>query len=134
MVLGIFQLLLIHVLDGARLINSLSAAGRSTSILQKPDKIFLENTNLLYALTPESADKGTLRETFFISQLKNAGYDVKLPLKGDFFVNDQYTFEIGGKVKSAKQMEGVQDSFVAADDMEAGIGNKIPLWLFGMLA
>lgn len=123
----------LHYLDGARLINSLSAAGRSTSILQKPDKIFLENTNLLYALTPESVDRGTLRETFFMSQLKNAGYDVRLPLKGDFFVNDQYTFEIGGKAKSAKQIEGVQDSFVAADDMEAGTGNKIPLWLFGML-
>lgn len=123
----------LHYLEGARLVNSLSAAGRSTSILQKPDKIFLENTNLLYALTPENVDKGTLRETFFMSQLKNGGYDVKLPLKGDFFVNDQHTFEIGGKAKSARQLEGIQDSFIAADDMEAGTGNKIPLWLFGML-
>jgi len=123
----------LYHLDGARLINSLSAAGRSTSILQKPDKIFLENTNLLYALTPESVDKGTLRETFFMNQLKNSGHEVKLPLKGDFFVDDQYTFEIGGKGKSSAQIAGVDKSFIAVDDQEAGISNKIPLWLFGML-
>jgi len=123
----------LHYLDGARLINSLSAAGRSTSILQKPDKIFLENTNLLYALTPESVDKGTLRETYFMNQLKNAGHEVKLPLKGDFLVNDQYTFEIGGKGKSSKQVSGIEQSFIAVDDLEAGLSNKIPLWLFGMI-
>jgi len=123
----------LHYLDSARLINALSAAGRSTSILQKPDKIFLENTNLLYALTPENIDKGTLRETFFMSQLKNAKHEVKLPLQGDFFVDDQYTFEIGGKTKSSKQLMGIENSFVAVDDTEAGISNKIPLWLFGML-
>jgi predicted AAA+ superfamily ATPase len=123
----------LHYLDGARLINSLSAAGHSTSILQKPDKIFLENTNLLYALAPENIDKGTLRETFFMNQLKNAGHEVKLPLKGDFLVDDQYTFEIGGKGKSQKQIEGIADGFVVADDLEAGVSNKIPAWLFGML-
>lgn len=123
----------LYHLDGARLINSLAAAGRSTSILQKPDKIFLENTNLLYALTPESVDKGTLRETFFMNQLKNSGHEVKLPLKGDFFVDDQYTFEIGGKGKSSAQIAGVDKSFIAVDDQEAGLSNKIPLWLFGML-
>ena len=123
----------LYHLDRARLINSLSAAGRSTSILQKPDKIFLENTNLLYALTPESVDKGTLRETFFMNQLKNSGHEVKLPLKGDFFVDDQYTFEIGGKGKSSAQIAGVDKSFIAVDDQEAGLSNKIPLWLFGML-
>lgn len=124
----------LHYLDGARLINALSVAGRSTSILQKPDKIFLENTNLLYALTPESVDKGTLRETFFMSQLKNARHEVKLPLQGDFFIDDKYTFEIGGKLKTSKQLTGIEHSFIAVDDLEAGIGNKIPLWLFGMLS
>ena len=123
----------LHYLDSARLINALSAAGRSTSILQKPDKIFLENTNLLYALTPENVDMGTMRETFFMSQLKNAKHEVKLPLKSDFFIDDTYTFEIGGKTKSAKQVAAVKHSFIAADDMETGVGNKIPLWLFGML-
>lgn len=123
----------LHYLDSARLINVLSAAGRSISILQKPDKVFLENTNLLYALAPDRVDKGTLRETFFMSQLKNSRHEVKLPLQGDFLVDDHYSFEIGGKTKTAKQLAGLENSFVVVDDMEAGVSNKIPLWLFGML-
>jgi len=122
----------LHYLESARLINTLSAAGRSTSILQKPDKLLMENTNILYALSSENVDKGTLRETFFMNQLKNAGHEVKLPLKGDFFIDDQYTFEIGGQRKTNKQLAGLADSFVVADDIESGIGTKIPLWLFGM--
>lgn len=123
----------LHYLDNARLINSLSASGRSISILQKPDKIFLENTNLLYALSQDNVDKGALREAFFMNQLNNTRHEISLPLKGDFFIDDKYTFEIGGKNKSSKQLTGIEDSFIAMDDMEAGIGNKIPLWLFGML-
>lgn len=123
----------LYYLDGARLINALTAAGRSTSILQKPDKIFLENTNLLYALTPDQVDKGTLRETFFMNQLRNSKHEVKLPLNGDFLIDDKYTFEIGGKTKTSKQITGIQNSFVVVDDMEAGVSNKIPLWLFGFL-
>lgn len=122
-----------HYLESARLINSLSAAGRSISILQKPDKIYLENTNLLYALSPENVDKGALREAFFMNQLSNTKHAIALPLKGDFFIDDKYTFEIGGKNKTSKQLINIPDSFVAMDDIEAGIGNKIPLWLFGML-
>lgn len=123
----------LHHLENARLINSLSAAGKSISILQKPDKIFLENTNLLYALSPDSVDKGSLREAFFMNQLNNSKHEVTLPLKGDFLVDEKYTFEIGGKGKTLKQLAGISDAFVAMDDMEAGLGNKIPLWLFGML-
>ncbi|WP_256009532.1 ATP-binding protein [Desertivirga xinjiangensis] len=123
----------LYYLEGARLINTLSAAGRSTSILQKPDKVFLENTNLSYALTPENADRGTIREAFFMGQLKNSKHDIKLPSKGDFLVDDKYTFEIGGKAKSGNQINGIEESFIVADDIEAGISNKIPLWLFGML-
>jgi predicted AAA+ superfamily ATPase len=123
----------LHYLDSARLINTLSAAGRSISILQKPDKIFLENTNLLYALSPDNVDKGALREAFFMNQLNNAGYEISLPLQGDFFIDDTYTFEIGGKSKSTKQLSGLDHSFIAMDDIEAGIGNKIPLWMFGLL-
>lgn len=123
----------LHYLESARLINTLSAAGRSISILQKPDKIFLENTNLLFALSPERADKGALREAFFMNQLSNTKHEISLPLQGDFFMDDQYTFEIGGKGKSSKQLQGIDHSFIAMDDIEAGIGMKIPLWLFGML-
>jgi predicted AAA+ superfamily ATPase len=123
----------LHYLENACLINSLSAAGRSISILQKPDKIYLENTNLLYALSPDNVDKGALREAFFMNQLSNSKHEIGLPLKGDFFIDDKYTFEIGGKNKTTKQLANIPDSFVAMDDIEAGIGNKIPLWLFGIL-
>ncbi|RDC56078.1 AAA family ATPase [Pedobacter chinensis] len=123
----------LHYLDNARLINSLTAAGKSISTLQKPDKIFLENTNLLFAISPNNTDKGALREAFFMNQLKNVGHSINLPLRGDFFVDDQLTFEIGGKGKSKKQLNGIENSFFAMDDMEAGIDNKIPLWMFGLL-
>lgn len=122
----------IHYLEKARLINSLTAAGKSVSILQKPDKIFLENTNLLYALSP-ATDKGSLRESFFLNQLHNAGYKVTLPLSGDFLVDEQFTFEVGGRAKKEKQIGHLEKSFVVADDMESGALNKIPLWLFGFL-
>ncbi|OWK71898.1 hypothetical protein CBW18_05370 [Pedobacter sp. AJM] len=122
-----------YYLYNAKLINTLSAAGKSISTLQKPDKIFLENTNLSFALSPNNTEKGSLREAFFMNQLTNAGHAINLPLKGDFYVNDQFTFEIGGKGKSTKQLTGIDNSFFAVDDMEAGIGNKIPLWMFGLL-
>ena len=122
----------LHYLTSGRLINALAASGKSISTLQKPGKIFLENTNLLYALTPDAIDKGAMREAFFMNQLKNNGHEISLPLKGDFYIND-YTFEIGGKGKSSKQLQGIDQSFVVMDDIEAGIGNKIPLWLFGLL-
>lgn len=124
----------LYYLNNAKLINSLSAAGKSISTLQKPDKIFLENTNLSFALSPGNTDKGSLREAFFMNQLTNAAHDVHLPLKGDFLVDDQFTFEIGGKGKSAKQIAGTEKAFIAVDDVEAGIGNKIPLWMFGLLS
>jgi predicted AAA+ superfamily ATPase len=123
----------LYYLNNAKLINSLSAAGKSISTLQKPDKIFLENTNLSFALSPNNTDKGSLREAFFMNQLKNAGHEINLPLKGDFLVDDKFTFEIGGKGKSAKQLMGIENSFIAIDDMEAGVGNKIPLWMFGLV-
>ncbi|MBO9572603.1 MAG: ATP-binding protein, partial [Chitinophagaceae bacterium] len=123
----------LHYLEKARLINSLSAAGKSISTLQKPDKIFMENTNLHFTLSPESADKGSLRESFFLNQVKNAGHSVSLPLQGDFLVDNKYTFEVGGKDKTSAQINNIKDSWVVVDDIEAGALHKIPLWLFGML-
>lgn len=123
----------LHYLSKARLINNLAAAGRSTSILQKPDKIYLENTNLQAVLSPDKANRGTLRETFAMSQLVNARYSVSLPPVGDFLIDETYTLEIGGKDKSANQIKNTPDSFVIADDLETGLLNKIPLWLLGFL-
>ncbi len=125
--------LYLHYLERARLINSLTASGKSTSTLQKPDKIFLENTNIQYALAPVSIDKGSLREAFFLNQMRNAGHDLSLHLQGDFFVDEKYTFEIGGKMKPQTQLKNIKDAYIASDDIEIGTANKIPLWLFGLL-
>ena len=76
---------------------------------------------------------GTVRETFFLNQLKTAGHRVVYPPKGDFKVDGRILFEIGGKGKTFKQIADIPDSYVANDDVEIGLGNKIPLWLFGFL-
>lgn len=102
-------------------------------IIQKPDKIYLENTNLQEALAPGNTDKGTMRESFFLNQLEHSGHRITLPLAGDFLANDQHTFEVGGKDKSGSQIKGIKDAWIAADDIETGALNKIPLWLFGFL-
>ena len=123
----------IHYLEKARLINTLSARGKSVSILQKPDKVYLENANLHQAIAPDQANIGSMRESFFLNQLRNAGHQVSIPAKGDFLIDDHLTFEIGGKKKTFKQIEGLTDSYIAADGIETGVWNKVPLWLFGFL-
>lgn len=124
--------LYLHNLEQAKLINLLSREGRGMSVLGKPDKIFLENTNLNHSLK-ENPDKGNIRETFLLNQLLNAGLSVVLPGSGDFLVNKKYTIEVGGKSKNSKQIRSIKNSFIAADDIEYGFGNKIPIWLFGFL-
>lgn len=122
----------LYALEESHLTIQLHKKASGISRLQKPDQIFLENTNLIYALAGESVQKGNVRETFFANQLK-ASHRLQYPEKGDFLVNGRYTFEVGGKNKSAKQISGLQDAYVAADDLEYGYGNKIPIWLFGFL-
>ena len=79
------------------------------------------------------ADEGTIRETFFVNQLQYAGHRVTCAEKGDFLVDGKWIFEVGGKGKKFRQIADLPDSFVASDGIEAGHGNKIPLWLFGFL-
>src|SRR5690606_38993889 len=126
-------ILYLQHLEKARLIQLLNVAGKSTSTLQKPDKIFLENTSLLMALVPDNANKGSLREAFFLNQVRHAGHHVSLPQSGDFLVDDKYTFETGGKGKSMAQIRNIPNAYVVADDIDAGALKKIPLWLFGFL-
>ena len=99
--------------------------------INKPAKIYLNNTNLLYAYC-EYAQQGTLRETFFANQvsLKNR---LNIAKKGDFLVDAKYTLEIGGKNKSYKQIKDMQNSYLVKDNIEIGLTNSIPLWLFGFL-
>jgi uncharacterized protein len=100
--------------------------------LQKPDKLFLDNGNLIYTFSPQNVNTGNLRETFFINQL-DYRHTVEYAEEGDFRVNSIHTFEIGGKNKSSGQLPAAGSNWIAADDIEYGTGNKIPLWLFGFL-
>lgn len=121
----------IQQLRDARLINLLHAKGQGISLLQKPEKIFLENTNLAYVFNAQP-NTGNLRETFVLNQLLNSGLEVYSPDKGDFWVEDLY-LEVGGASKTASQVKMVTNHLVLADDIETGIGQKVPIWLFGFL-
>jgi len=92
----------------------------------------LENTNLIYALAGDAVQKGNVRETFFANQLK-ASHKIQYPEKGDFLVNGTHTFEVGGNNKGLKQISDMPEAYIAADGIEYGFGNKIPIWLFGFL-
>lgn len=119
-------------LNEAHLVKNIFKKGKGISKLQKPDKVFLENTNLMYTLRGDKMDTGNARETFFINQL---GYrhTIELADHGDFLVNHNLTFEIGGKNKTGKQLAGQSDAYLAVDNIEFGEKNRIPLWQFGFL-
>ena len=119
-------------LTDAKLIDSLFKDLKGVSSLQKPDKIFLENTNLMYLYQGKNVDEGNVRETFLINQL-SYNQTVEISEVSDFFVNDKYTIECGGKNKTGEQIKTLKNAFVAADGIETGNGSKIPLWLFGFL-
>lgn len=122
----------LHHLEQARLIHTLYPAGSSISSLQKPEKLFLQNTNLAYAIAPQQINVGSLRETFILNQLKTK-YNVSLPQKGDFLVEEKYYLEVGGKGKKRAQIAKLPNAYIVADDIEIGTKQKIPLWLFGFL-
>lgn len=122
----------LDLLEKAEVISTLSREAKGTKIMQKPDKIYLANTNYSYSLNLSGEEMGTIREIFFGSQLE-VDNRVRLPYKGYFLVNDRLIFEIGGKNKQAKQIGGLADAYLALDDIENGIHRQIPLWLFGFL-
>ena len=98
----------------------------------KPEKIYLQNTNYNYALSAEGTETGTLRETFFFNQLQQ-NHRVAYTEKTDFYVDDKYFFEIGGKNKSTRQIKDLSNAYLALDGLTTGFRNEIPLWLFGFL-
>jgi len=130
----------IYYLEKGRLINIVNFKSRGYNILTKPDKLYINNTNLTKAISKE-ANIGTLREIFFVNQIKSYFYNqpklldenILLSNKGDFLIQNKYIVEIGGKNKSFKQIKDIDNSFIVADDIEIGFKNKIPLWLFGFL-
>ena len=121
----------LNYLDKSELISTLNAKASGNQILNKPDKIYLNNTNLMYAISPQKTDVGTVRETFMYNQLKQA-HTVNYPKQGDF-TTEGFTFEVGGPNKTNKQIAGLQNAYIAKDEIETGYGNVIPLWLFGFL-
>jgi len=122
----------LYYLDEVRLINALYKGASGITKLQKPDKLYLENTNLAYSLASDNTEIGNMRETFFINQLSQ-GHNVTYSEKSDFLIDNKFTFEIGGKKKGNKQIADIENSYIVADDIEYGSGNKIPLWMFGLL-
>lgn len=121
----------IALLNDAKLVNSLVVSGKGTSTLQKPEKLYLENPNLAFALSV-NPEIGNLRETFVLNQIINSGSEVTYPQVGDFLVN-QTVIEVGGKTKKASQVSHLADYLIAADDIETGANLKVPIWLFGFL-
>lgn len=122
----------LQLLDRAALIRTIYKQTRSVSLLNKPDKLWMHNTNLMYAISGDQVEMGTIRETFFMQHLAKA-HQLSLPQKGDVLVDDTYVFEIGGKSKSKMQITGLTHAYIVHDDLEVGFQNSIPLWLFGLL-
>jgi len=119
------------ILEAGGLIRILGAKSNGVSIISKPEKLYLDNTNLfsIYCKTPR---EGTIRETFFASQLSYS-HQLDYPKNGDFIVDEKSTFEVGGRGKTNKQIKDISNAYIVSDDIEIGADNKIPLWLFGFL-
>ena len=125
-------ILALNYLEKSRLISQLNKPSKGIGLLSKPDTIYLNNTNLIYAIAKEMANAGNLRETFFVNQLSDIA-TINIAKKADFIVNEKYTFELGGKSKNQKQIKNSDNAFIVKDDIEIGVDNIIPLWLFGFL-
>ena len=132
----------IYYLERGKVFTILHHKAKGDNIFSKPAKIYLANTNLNYAYCAH-IETGTIREGFFANQLQNyfalhknrhfIDEQILASKAGDFLIDNKYTFEIGGKNKSFKQIKDMDNAYVAADDIEVGFANKIPLWLFGFL-
>ena len=120
------------LLEKSRLVGLLRESGKNLNNLSKPSKIYLDNPNLAYALGYDNPNTGNLRETFFYNQLRVVS-KVTSAEKGDFTVDDQYIFEVGGSKKTFSQIADIPNSYLAVDETEIGWGNRIPLWMFGLL-
>lgn len=118
-------------LNEASLIYSVGGIARGNLYIKKPQKLYLNNTNLFEILCANN-EIGTLRETFFASQVRY-NHTLHYPKKGDFSIDEKYLIEIGGKNKSFEQIKDMVNSFVVSDDIEVGFKNRVPLWVFGFL-
>ncbi len=120
-------------LGDAKVLNLLYSDKKRIGKLSKPDKVYLENPNILYALAPAKVEIGTLRETFAVDCLSEFHVVEYGKTQGDFKVDSKYTFEIGGRSKDFSQIAGMKDSYIFADDWDMPDGAKLPLWMLGFL-
>lgn len=125
-------MLYLGYLEEAKLFNMLQSKSSSEANLAKPEKVYLHHPNLMYAIGKSAVQTGTVRESFFFNQVANV-YSVTASPQSDFLVENEFTFEIGGASKSRKQLKGLNEAYVAADNLEVGSEKTIPLWLFGFL-
>lgn len=133
----------LNAIERANLAITLRREARGIAALGKPDKIYLDNTNLTHALAPGRVDAGHLRETFFVNQLKQLTYGdefsprrILLPKRGDFTLMDgeqRYVFEVGGPSKTIAQVKGEDNYYSAVDELQTGSVHRIPLWMFGLM-
>ena len=122
---------MLYALQRGGLLQLLGDNTKNPKNLSRPDKFYINNPTLMYALTPH-VDVGTLRETFFFNQLSQA-HEVRYPASGDFLIDRNYLFEVGGKGKSFDQIKDAENSYLAVDNIDIGRKNRIPLWMFGLL-
>ena len=121
-----------HYLADGKLIALLYKDSRGLNALSKPDKILLDNPNIMFLLSQDKADKGSVRESFVRSQL-SYHHKVMFSENSDFFVDDTWTFEVGGRNKKRTQIEHISNSYIIADDIEYGTDRRIPIWLLGFM-
>lgn len=120
-------------LSRASVIKLLYSQISTVKKMQKPDKIYLENPNLIYALATDEVKIGTVREAFVVNQL-SYGHTVEYgKASGDFKIDGRHTFEVGGRSKTYEQISGIADSYILADDIETPFGHKLPIWTMGFL-
>lgn len=117
-------------IEEAGMISQLRDTTNGIRGLGKVDKIYLDNTNLIYSLTQESSNIGNIRETFFLNQLR-VKYNIFSSKVADFIIDD-ITFEVGEKNKGKRQIQVVEKGYIVKDNIELGYLNTIPLWHFGL--
>lgn len=123
----------LQLLSKADLLNLLYSDVASVKKMQKPDKLYLSNPNLLYALAKDDSDEGNMRETFVMSQIAPF-YSISYGKEaGDFVFDEKWRVEVGGARKGFKQIADRPNSFVLADNIEFPSGNRLPLWLTGFI-
>lgn len=122
----------IKILERAGLVSELYKDTSGIGVLTKPEKLYLNNSNLMYSLAKNNTNIGNVHETFFLNQFKGL-HEINLSETADFIIDKTYTFEIGEKNKSKKQIANTKNAYVAKDGVEIGFGNVIPVWLFGFM-